>query len=272
SFEPSSEFTSGQAFDSYSSPTTSLERPASAPRDLSVVSIQAHRGVHGEYLTDGRGYSLYVFQKDEVEKSHCTGECLKSWPPFLASAEHRIARSESVDRSAIGLIQREDGTQQLTFQGMPLYFFVGDREAGETKGHGIDEFGGQWSLVRKDGTRILGGEIPRVTNESLAQPQGSGELNTASGCVFDSQQGLGIPLSSADGESAYTGGYSSCGVYTCYTNGLCCDACGSCYYSSYYGGGGYYGGGYSYYPYHHRHHRHHRHHHRHHPHHGGRRR
>ena len=43
--------------------------------------------------------------------------------------------------SLLGRIKRPDGTTQVTYNGMPLYYFSGDANPGDTNGQGI---GGVW--------------------------------------------------------------------------------------------------------------------------------
>ena len=44
--------------------------------------IVANDPVLGNILVDGRGFTLYMFTKDEAGKSNCTGGCLQVWPPL----------------------------------------------------------------------------------------------------------------------------------------------------------------------------------------------
>ena len=43
-----------------------------------------------------------------------------------------------------GTITREDGKKQTTFRGYPLYYWVGDKAAGDTKGQGM---GNVWHVI-----------------------------------------------------------------------------------------------------------------------------
>jgi predicted lipoprotein with Yx(FWY)xxD motif len=45
----------------------------------------------------------------------------------------------------VGSIQRPDGSNQITFNGHPLYYYSGDTGPGQTAGQGRSAFGGQWS-------------------------------------------------------------------------------------------------------------------------------
>lgn len=90
-------------------------------------------------LRDSTGRTLYVFAKDEVNKSKCANECAKVWPAF-------VAKEGAQPSGDLTLITRDDGAKQWVLKGKPLYYYAGDK-AGEINGDGI---GGTWSVVRSD--------------------------------------------------------------------------------------------------------------------------
>jgi predicted lipoprotein with Yx(FWY)xxD motif len=53
----------------------------------------------------------------------------------------------------VGTITRDDGTRQVTLNGLPLYTFAGDAAAGDTTGQGKQGF---WWAVATDGTKAAG--------------------------------------------------------------------------------------------------------------------
>ena len=89
----------------------------------------------GSYLTDAKGMALYTFKKDSPGKSACAGECVAKWPLYFrekVGGDPKLAAD-------FGTITREDGQKQTTYKGLPLYYFAGDKAAGETKGQGVKE-------------------------------------------------------------------------------------------------------------------------------------
>jgi predicted lipoprotein with Yx(FWY)xxD motif len=54
----------------------------------------------------------------------------------------------------VGTTTRADGTTQVTYGGHPLYYFVGDKAAGDLTGQDINQFGAKWYVVGKDGKKI----------------------------------------------------------------------------------------------------------------------
>lgn len=89
-------------------------------------------------LVDGKGMTLYTFDKDAPGVSNCYGGCASSWPPF-------IAKSGAGANGDFTLVQRKDGSAQWAFKGMPLYYWAGDAKPGDTTGDGV---GGVWHAVK----------------------------------------------------------------------------------------------------------------------------
>ncbi len=105
--------------------------------DLQIVTKD---GV-GSYLTDGRGMTLYYFKKDAQDKNSCIGPCLEKWPAYYADQVTTPAGSDPKD---FGTFTRKDGAKQTTFKGWPLYYFIGDKAAGDTNGQGVKDV---WYVV-----------------------------------------------------------------------------------------------------------------------------
>ncbi len=105
------------------------------------LEFQSIAGV-GTVLVDSAGRTLYVFTDDEAGTSRCLGTCLVNWPPVLAS---EAPPAPPVVAGDLEVIQRADGTMQLAYKGLPLYYYVGDTSPGDAKGDGR---GGVWFVVR----------------------------------------------------------------------------------------------------------------------------
>ncbi len=95
----------------------------------------------GSYLTDFKGMTLYVFDKDTSGMSNCNGTCAKTWPPYTSGA---IAQSQFP--ANISVITRADGSKQFAWKGMSLYYFASDTKPGDVTGDGV---GGVWHLVKQ---------------------------------------------------------------------------------------------------------------------------
>jgi hypothetical protein len=51
----------------------------------------------------------------------------------------------------------------VTYNGHPLYFFKSDTKAGQTKGQGVDGFGGLWWAVSPAGAAVKHGSATTST-------------------------------------------------------------------------------------------------------------
>ncbi len=121
---------------------------AAAPANVEV----RQKAPFGDFLADGNGRALYMFTADQGPTSACYNACAGAWPAFT-SAGKPVAGS-GVAASMLGLTARKDGTQQVTYDGKPLYYFAGDSGAGSTAGEDVDHFGGSWYLVSPKGAKI----------------------------------------------------------------------------------------------------------------------
>jgi predicted lipoprotein with Yx(FWY)xxD motif len=116
------------------------------------ASVQAHASRFGTILFDGRGFVLYGFTADKGGKSACRGACAKAWPPFLTTGAPRALKG--VVGAKLGTIKRANGTTQVTYAGHPLYYYVGDRKAGQILCQNVPEFGGLWLVVAARGALV----------------------------------------------------------------------------------------------------------------------
>jgi predicted lipoprotein with Yx(FWY)xxD motif len=90
-------------------------------------------------LTNSRGFTLYSFAPDTPAKSACYGSCAAYWPPVTGHA----AAGPGVT-GTIGTISRTNGSTQATYDGHPLYTYVGDNAPGQDAGNKINLNGGLW--------------------------------------------------------------------------------------------------------------------------------
>jgi len=96
----------------------------------------------GSYLTDESGFTLYYYKNDSAGTSHCTGDCLQTWPGLMTSGAPS-AGDPSI-KGKLGWINRPDGGMQVTYNDMPLYYYSKDNIPGDALGQGV---GGKWFVV-----------------------------------------------------------------------------------------------------------------------------
>ncbi len=133
------------------------------------VAVGTAHGSGGTYLT-ASGRALYLWVADGSGHSSCSGACAQAWPPLVTSG-HPVATG-AVKTAALGMITRSDGHHQVTYDGHPLYFFVGDQHAGTTTGQGSDGFGAKWWLVAPSGTPITTPGAAASANSSTTSSSG----------------------------------------------------------------------------------------------------
>ena len=128
---------------SSSSSTSNSAAPGASSGSATVVA----RNIGGtEVLTNSAGLTLYWFVPDTSTTSKCTGSCATFWPPVKGP----VTAGSGVT-GTLGVITRSDGTMQATYDGHPLYTYVGDSAPGQNKGNGLNLSGGVWHEVTVSG-------------------------------------------------------------------------------------------------------------------------
>lgn len=150
----------------------------------------------GRLLTANGGLTLYRFLNDEENTSNCNGGCASVWPPLLIG-DGLVPSGGAGVTGALGAIVRQDGRRQVTYNGLPLYFFAGnaaapaDTQPGSTNGQGIGQV---WFVVKAE-TSFVGRAVVTVAARNAGA--------------------AGVILTASDGFTLYqfrndTGGQSVC--------------------------------------------------------------
>ena len=139
---------SGQEIDNSPEAVADPTPPPAAALTEPTLSV-ASNATLGQFLVDGKGMTLYIYTRDTTDKSNCTGDCLVSWPPLLTQGSPILG--PGVDDSKIGSTLMADGTRIVTYNHMPLYYWVKDTQPGDTTGQGV---GGVWYVIDPDGDII----------------------------------------------------------------------------------------------------------------------
>jgi predicted lipoprotein with Yx(FWY)xxD motif len=109
--------------------------PVSAAEPAKTMDTSA-----GKVYTDEKGMTLYIFDKDEPNKSNCYDDCAKAWPPFMAAADAQPEGEWTI-------VERTDGTKMWAYEGKPVYTYVKDMKPGDVTGDGA---GGVWHVSKAD--------------------------------------------------------------------------------------------------------------------------
>jgi predicted lipoprotein with Yx(FWY)xxD motif len=108
-----------------------------------VIDITEHPTL-GPILTN-QGMTLYLYTQDEENVSNCYEQCAVNWPPLLVGeGGEPVAGGEEGLPGELGVTERTDGTMQVTYNGMPLYFFIRDFRFNQARGEGA---GDVWFVV-----------------------------------------------------------------------------------------------------------------------------
>ena len=131
---------------------TSTEAETEAPEETSSAALTTADSSLGEIVVDGEGMTVYMFDNDTqgADASVCEGECATNWPAVTTDSDSPEVEGVTGE---VGTIEGVDGSTQVTLNGWPLYYFVGDEAAGDTNGQGVNEV---WWVLTPDGERFAG--------------------------------------------------------------------------------------------------------------------
>ena len=139
----------GSSGTSTSTPTSATGATSAAAKSAPSLVIGTYKTPEdGTLITGANNRTLYVFKPDEKSTSAheklstCKGACAKVWPPVLASGTPAVAGEANA--SLIGLTTRSDGTKQVTYNGLPLYYYTADTKAGQAIGNHLKDGFGLW--------------------------------------------------------------------------------------------------------------------------------
>jgi predicted lipoprotein with Yx(FWY)xxD motif len=114
-------------------------------------------------VVSATGKTLYRYRDDTKSTAKCTGACATSWPPLLVAAGKKPVAGNGVTSSKLGMLKRPDGKTQVTYGGYPLYFFAGDKKAGDVNGQGLE---GEWHAVAASGAIVTKSATPAAASSS----------------------------------------------------------------------------------------------------------
>jgi predicted lipoprotein with Yx(FWY)xxD motif len=87
-------------------------------------------------VAGSNGMTVYTFTKDVKDsgKSACTGGCLDKWPALTVAAGATATAGTGVSGTLATITRDDNGALQVTYNGLPLYFFKGDSAPGDANG------------------------------------------------------------------------------------------------------------------------------------------
>ena len=111
----------------------------SAPASGAVVVGTATTSL-GVVLVGPNGLTLYTRSGDSANTSSCTGGCIAAWPALTVPAGGTASAGTGVTGTVGTFTRTDDGTTQVTYKGLPLYFWKSDTKPGDVSGQGIGGF------------------------------------------------------------------------------------------------------------------------------------
>lgn len=115
-------------------------QPAAAVSEV-TIKVSDHPKL-GKILTDSKGMTLYIFTPDKAANSStCYDQCTVAWPPYVVTGKPSLPQGVSGD---LNTTNRRDNKAQVTYNGMPLYYYSNDKKPGDVNGQNVDN---KWFVV-----------------------------------------------------------------------------------------------------------------------------
>ena len=126
----------------------------------------------GTILVAANGRTLYRYTIDRKGVNRCSSNatCNKFWPALLVKPGVKPTAGSGAAAALLGTMKAAHGKRQVTYAGFPLYFFAGDKAAGQVKGQGFDStwyvVNTKGALVKKAGAATKPTPAPTTTGSS----------------------------------------------------------------------------------------------------------
>jgi predicted lipoprotein with Yx(FWY)xxD motif len=158
----------GCGSDENSTSSKSAATPA-ATAETTVASVPAVVATKnakdlGTILAASDGRTLYIFEADKGKTSACKDACAAAWPPLITKGSPTA--KGSAKKSAITVIKRGDGANQVVYNGHPLYTYAADKDAEDAYGQELNQYGAEWYVLAPSGSKVEGGASSRSQSSS----------------------------------------------------------------------------------------------------------
>lgn len=124
------------------------DTPATLATELAVADSPEM----GRYLTDASGRAVYARSGDAAHA--CDETCAEQWPPVPGAGSRPEPREPAIQQELIGVIERSDGTMQLTYAGLGLHY-RGRSDPAKPPDRVVRDQWGSWSLLFPHGARMV---------------------------------------------------------------------------------------------------------------------
>jgi len=138
---------------------------------LNVITVNTvDNATLGKILVNSQGMTLYLYTKDTPNTSNCYDKCATNWPPLLVTGTP--TGGVDIDTAKLGTTKRTDGSTQVTYNGWPLYTYIGDKSAGDTTGQNV---GSVWFVISPAGDQV---SAVSNTTADASDDYGKGAVDT----------------------------------------------------------------------------------------------
>jgi predicted lipoprotein with Yx(FWY)xxD motif len=151
---------SGSGGSGGSSPSTGSSHSSTPASTTASNAVKTATIGGATVLTNAKGLTIYTFALDTTNVSKCNGACSHYWPPVKGPV------TGTGLSGTLGTTTRSDGTIQATYNGHPLYTYIGDTAPGQNKGNGLNISGGIWNEV------VVSGSAPAPASSSSSSGGG----------------------------------------------------------------------------------------------------
>ncbi len=138
SYAPQSAVTPSSSLPTVTPTSTAPTSTTTPPTSNAALTTMTKASV-GTYLVAPNGMTLYTSVADATGVSNCTGQCAVFWPPYTVAIKGTLTVGANIS-GVISTITRSGGTLQVTYKGMPLYFWANDAKPGDTTGNNVNGF------------------------------------------------------------------------------------------------------------------------------------
>ena len=135
-----------------------------APAIAANSALAVRQTSVGRTLTDANGRALYLFAADKPNVSTLSAAGRAFWPPFTAA--NTPSATGGALAGKIGAVTNTTGAGQVTYNGHPLYYYVGDSNPGQTTGQGLNQFGARWYVLSPSGNAVISAPAASATSSS----------------------------------------------------------------------------------------------------------
>ena len=147
----------------------------SATKASSVVISTRSLSKLGTVLVNAQGRTLYIFVPDKHKSVTCKGGCAIAWPPVKLTGSAKAVAAGKAESKLLGS-DKDGAFRVVTYNGWPLYTWLGDRSPGQATGQALNVNGGLWYVISPTGTVIhtkaSSGSTTTTTKSSTGCPSG----------------------------------------------------------------------------------------------------